>query len=131
MKYLGVDYGSKRIGVAVSDALGTIAFPRETIVNDKHVLAHLKEIVDSEKVERIVVGDTRAFGGAKNAVTEEALSFSLRLEKLVGIPIIRAWEAGSSVEASRYAEKGNEHKDEAAAAVILQRYIDMKGSAVQ
>jgi putative Holliday junction resolvase len=124
MRYLGIDYGAKRVGLAVSDSLGSIAFPRTTIQNDAKLFEHLKGLIKSEQVERIVVGDTRAFSGFQNPVTKEAEFFIEKMKELSQLPVISAWEAGSSVEASRYAPD-DEHEDGAAAAIILQRYMDM------
>lgn len=124
MKYLAVDYGAKRIGVAVSDADGTIAFPRATLPNDARLLPALVKIAVEEKVQHIVVGDTRTVSGAKNPVTEEAEGFTSTLAQHSGLPVTRAFEAWSSIEASRYAPEGKGHDDSSAAAVILQRFLD-------
>lgn len=124
MRYLGIDYGAKRVGLAVSDADGAIAFPRTTIANDVKFLERLLSLIKEEKIERIVVGDTRAFSGYENPVTKDAELFMNKLNALSGLPVVSAWEAGSSVEASRYAPDDG-HEDGAAAAIILQRYMDM------
>ena len=128
MKYLGIDYGAKRVGVAVSNSEGTIAFPRMTISNDGKLLDVLKQLIADEHIESVAVGDTRAFSGHENPVTKDLERFIERLKTETTLPIIAAHEAGSSIEASRYAEKGNEHDDAAAAAIILQRYLDMQGT---
>ncbi|MBI5457577.1 Holliday junction resolvase RuvX [Candidatus Kaiserbacteria bacterium] len=127
MKYLGIDYGTKRVGVAVSDAAGTIAFPRATLPNDDKLLSHLEKLVKNEKIGSIVVGDTRSHGGKDNPVTAEAEAFVAALEGAIAVPIERVWEMWSSIEASRYAPEGKGHDDAAAAAVILQRFLDMHG----
>lgn len=124
MRYLGIDYGIKRVGLAVTDALGTIAFPRDTLANDAKFIDRVVAMIKDEKIESIVVGDTRAFSGFENPVTKEAEGFMNKLRSASGLPVISAWEAGSSVEASRFAP-GDEHEDGAAAAIILQRYVDM------
>ena len=131
MKYLGIDYGVKRVGLAVSDAMGGIAFPRTTFPNDAKLIEGIQKILADEKVEAIVVGDTRSFSGHANDVTQEAEEFMQRLAEATGLVVTRAWEAGSSIEASRYTEDGNGHDDASAAAIILQRYLDMKGTAIQ
>ena len=172
MKYLGIDYGAKRIGIAVSNDEGTIAFPRATVENDARLFPKLESIIADEKIASIVVGDTRSHSHLENPVTKEAESFIERLKKRASLPIEGVWEAGSSAEASRYApesaghspdtniasnfaghkklrkkgrangimQKNNPargkikarrklvygHSDSAAAAIILQRYIDMQ-----
>lgn len=127
MKYLGIDYGTKRVGVAVSDAAGTIAFPRATLPNDAQLFSQLEELVKNEKITCIVVGDTRSHGGKDNPVTAGAEEFVVALQKALPVRIERVWEMWSSIEASRYAPEGQEHNDASAAAIILQRFLDMKG----
>ena len=126
MRYLGIDYGAKRIGIAISSE--EIAFPRGVIPNDNRIFQAILEIVTTEKVEQIVVGDTRSFGNRENPITKEAEAFIDRLKKETGLVVTSAHEAGSSIEASRYAPEGMSHDDGAAAAIILQRFLDTKGS---
>ncbi|MDB5237966.1 MAG: Holliday junction resolvase YqgF, putative holliday junction resolvase [Candidatus Kaiserbacteria bacterium] len=127
MRYLGIDYGVKRVGLAVSDAAGTIAFPRPTVHNDAKLFERLIQMVKDEKIAAVVVGDTRAFSGFENPVTREAESFMEKLRMSALVSVVSAWEAGSSVEASRYSPD-DAHEDGAAAAIILQRYMDMHPS---
>lgn len=126
MRYLGIDYGAKRIGVAVSSE--SIAFPRAVLENNVTLIPTLLTIIAKEKISAIVVGDTRAFSGGENPVTKDADEFIWKLKKETNVPVTPVWEAGSSVEASRYAPEGRPHDDSAAAAIILQRYLDMRGS---
>ncbi|MDO8521697.1 MAG: Holliday junction resolvase RuvX [bacterium] len=126
MKYLGIDYGAKRIGIAVSNSEGTIAFPRTTIENNARLLESVIHLIADDKIEFIVVGDTRSFSNLENPVTKDAGSFVARLKKKTSLPVVSVWEAGSSIEASRYAPESVEHSDGAAAAIILQRFIDMR-----
>ncbi len=131
MKYLGIDYGGKRIGLAISDVGGTIAFPRSTIENDASALKSIVAMVKDGAIGHIVVGDTRSHNGAKNPVTTQAESFIESLAHETDVPISRALELFSSVEASRYAPEGSGHDDSAAAAFILQRFLDMKPAGVE
>jgi putative Holliday junction resolvase len=128
MKYIAIDYGAKRVGTAASDESGMIAFPRRTLANDGRLLDALASLASSERADVLVVGDTRTHGGAENAVTKEAEIFMNALAERTGKKVIPAFEVFSSVEASRYAPKGVEHNDEAAAAIILQRFLDMHTS---
>lgn len=129
MKYLGLDYGMKRIGVAISDEDGKIAFPRAILDNTKAVLDTLKKDIEAQKVECIVVGDALSYSGLRNPVTADVDDFVELLRKETGLPVEKAFEAGSSIEASRYAPEGEEHNDSVAAAIILQRFLDSKKSA--
>ena len=129
MKFLGIDYGAKRIGLAVSDENGTIAFPRETLANMRGVIGSIQKIIEEEKIGFVVVGDTKSYGGIPNPVTLKVKDFVYDLKKVLNIPIASSWEAGSTMEANRYDPSGA-HNDSAAAAVILQRYLDIKTGSV-
>ncbi|MBL8158290.1 Holliday junction resolvase RuvX [bacterium] len=124
MRYLGLDYGAKRIGIAVSDVAGSFAFPRETIPNDYTAIDRLARLVKEEGVQEVVIGDARAVSGAENPITAESEKFAKMIEMHLRLPVHSVWEAWSSVEAARFAPKGKEHDDSAAAAIILQRHLD-------
>ena len=128
MKYLGIDYGAKRVGLAVSDEAGTIAFPRATVSNDEKVFSQLSKLVADEKIGVIVVGDTRSHSAKDNPVTSEAEAFVAALQGAIAVPVERIWEMWSSIEASRYAPEGKGHDDASAAAVILQRFLDTRAT---
>jgi putative holliday junction resolvase len=122
MKYLGIDYGSKRIGLAV--AAQGIAFPHSVVPNDDAIFATLGSLVEQGRIDAIVVGDTRTLEGLPNSVTKEADAFMERLREETGLPVESALEAGSSVAVS---DAASEKRDDAAAAFLLQRFLDMKG----
>jgi putative Holliday junction resolvase len=128
MKYLGIDFGTKNVGLAISNAEGTIAFPRETVANDERLIPGLRRWVEDEGVDVVVVGDTRAASGEKNSASDKADAFIEALKAQLDIPVERGFEAWSSLEASRFAPKGRAHDDSAAAAIILQRFLDMHGA---
>ncbi|HWP61064.1 MAG TPA: RuvX/YqgF family protein, partial [Candidatus Paceibacterota bacterium] len=124
MKYLGIDFGTKRVGLAVSDPAGSIAFPREIVPNDDNLFPYLVRLLDEENIEAIVVGDTRAESGSANQASGAADVFIEQLSRVTSMPIHRGREAWSSVEASRFAPPGKMRDDSAAAAIILQRFLD-------
>ncbi len=124
MRYLGIDYGTKRAGIAISDDAGGFAFPRETLPTDERLFDTLARIIQEEKVGAIIIGDARALSGAENALTAEAEVFARELEERTQLPVHRTREAWSSQEAARFAPKGKKHDDSAAAAIILQRFLD-------
>ena len=131
MKYLGLDYGAKRVGVAVSDADGKIAFPRASIANNADLVTHVCKLVAEERIGGIVIGDTLSHGGARNPISDASDVFVKMLRDRTPVKIERAHEAWTSVEASRYAPKDKQHEDAAAAAIILQRYLDIKNGSVE
>ena len=123
MRYLGIDYGAKRIGLALSDPGAQFAFPHETIPNDATTIDRLHNIVKREEVKGVVIGDARAANGEANPITEAAEHFIQTLNTLhIDVHVVS--EAWSSVEAARFAPKGAEHNDASAAAIILQRFLD-------
>lgn len=131
MKYLGIDFGSQYIGLAISDDRGTMAFPRAEIANDAKSKDFILKMIEEEKVGTVVVGDTRAFNGGANRVTNTADKFIKELTAVTSVPVQVALEAGTSVEAARFAPKGHTHDNTAAAAIILQRFLDMRVSGVE
>ncbi len=124
MKYLGIDYGTKRLGIAISDSAGSFAFPREMISNDAKALEALAKMVNDERADALVVGDTLTLNGGSNDITPAAEAFVKKLTEQVKIPVYRVREAWSSQEAARFAPQGKKHDDSSAAAIILQRYLD-------
>ena len=125
MRILGIDYGTLRVGLALSDESGQFAFPLETLPNDPHLLENIAHVISDKDVGEVAIGDTRAEGGASNNITEFADRFREALATRTKIPVHAVREAWSSVEASRFAPKGHERDDAASAAIILQRFLDM------
>lgn len=142
MKLMGVDYGVRRTGVALSDDGGVIAFPHDTLDTTPHLVAELSEIVKEKGVGMIALGDGKGNIGQVNAVEALIVNFKEELEQATGVPVELVGEMFSSFEAhgrqgkeSRDArktkiEKGN-NIDAKAAAVILQRFIDIRPKADQ
>jgi len=128
MRYLGIDYGTKKIGTSLSDESGMLAFPHTTLENNERLINAIKKITTEYKVEAIVVGDPKTISGADNPLVEDVSIFIMRLEKEFGTPIHKEGEAFSSFEAARFAPKGKNHEHSAAAAIILQRFLDMHRS---
>ena len=131
MKYLGIDYGSKWVGIAISDEEGKIAFPRAEVPNDDTLVQFIAKMAEQERVGKIVIGDTRSWSGGENRITPAAEAFAGELARASAVENEFVSEAGSSAEASRHAPKGQEHNNAAAAAVILQRYLDMGKGTVK
>ena len=135
MKYLGIDFGTKRVGLAISDENATFAFPKETLKNDENLISNLKNIIESEKIEAIVIGESLDVEGLENKVNQDIKNFIEILNKEFNLPIEKEKEFFSSFEAhgrlgkesmndrKTKIEKGND-LDSKAAAIILQRYLD-------
>jgi putative Holliday junction resolvase len=138
MRALGVDYGRKRIGLALSDATGLLARPWKTIAVpgfDRQVTELSREIVslldESDGLAVVVVGLPRRLSGEANAQTATVQSLVERLGSLTSVPIAMQDERLSSHEAEQLlAQREKDWRkrkpllDAAAAAVILQDYLD-------
>lgn len=140
---LAIDYGKKRLGLALSDEFGITSrpFATWTRINRRRDLARLRELVVKEKIRRIIVGLPLHLDGTASEMSEDARSFGLRVEKAIGLPVemvderLTSWEAQETVairdsgQRSRSASGRNESKkinaiDDIAAAIILRDYLD-------
>ena len=132
-RVLGLDYGERRIGLALSDPLGIIAKPL-TIIDRKKTADHISrisEIVSERKITSIVVGLPLTLKGNHSKQTEIVLAFIDQLKSDLQIPIMTIDERLSSVAAEKalqaQAVKTGHNKgrvDETAAAIFLQEYLD-------
>lgn len=123
MKCLGIDFGEKRVGIAISDDKGVLAFPYLTVFNDSGLPEKIKEIARKEKIEKVVLGESKNFAGMPNKIMKEIEKFKKILEEKTGLPIFLEPEFMTSVQAKRLQGK-NEMQDSSAAAIILQSHLD-------
>ncbi|MES2315195.1 MAG: Holliday junction resolvase RuvX [Patescibacteria group bacterium] len=127
MRFLGIDYGTKRVGIAISDEEGKLAFPKEVLMNDDNVLTKLGKIIESENITEIVIGESTDLVGKDNKVAKEIENLIKELTVKFFIPIHKQKEFFTSVEARRYGNSDGDVRksvDASAAALILQRYLD-------
>ncbi|MGY8652436.1 MAG: Holliday junction resolvase RuvX [Verrucomicrobiia bacterium] len=133
MRIMGIDYGTKRMGIALSDELMMIAQPFEFILAKpiESFLDRLKEIIRDKEVERIVIGMPLHMNGSHGLAAEKVDALIKKLKETVDLPITTWDERLSSVEANRILIAGNvsrkkrkEKVDKTAAAIILQSYLD-------
>ncbi len=144
MRALGIDYGDRRIGLAVSDASGTLARPLRVVAprgslpdRAAAVAAAVAETAaEPDGLARVVVGVPRALNGAPHEQTARALAFVAALRAVTTVPVALQDERLTSVEAeSRLALRKRDWRkrkamlDAAAAAVILQDYLDRTAEA--
>jgi putative holliday junction resolvase len=122
MKYMGIDYGEKRVGLAFSNEDGTMAFPREVLQNTEKLLEELLVRIKEESVGAIVIGHSIGKDGAPNKVQAriEGLIQELTLE--TGLPIHLEPEQYTTQESLRIQGR-TEKTDASAAALILNSYL--------
>ena len=136
MRILGLDYGSKTVGVAVSDPLGLTAQKVETIWRKqenklRRTLARIEELAAEYGVEKIVVGLPKNMNNTLGDRAEKSLELKETLERRTGLPVVMWDERLTTVSANRVLmetgvrrENRKEHVDEIAAVFILQGYLD-------
>lgn len=137
MRYLGIDFGSSRIGIAISDELGMLAHPLETVPNDASFLSRLRKIVLEKGVSRMVVGIPRNMDGSYGPAAEKAKLFLSELKSQFKELQLIAWdERLTTMEAQRLlhaagrdVKKSRPVIDQVAAQVLLQSYLDSVAGA--
>ena len=122
MKYLGIDYGIKRVGFAESDGEGKLAFPMMINENNKDLLRDTLEIIRACNIDLVVIGLSLNQKGEENKVAEKVKEFGDSLmENNIKVAYEKEWF--TTVEARKQPEAKRD-VDDAAAALILQRYLD-------
>lgn len=133
MRLLGIDYGTRRIGIAVSDEDGRVAFPLGIVEAGPKALDEIAALAKENSVEGIVMGESRDFAGKPNPVMEDIEQFKKDIEELTGLSVAYEREFFTSAlaarqfapeEKSRKANPAQENLDASAAALILQSYLD-------
>lgn len=137
MKHLGIDYGSKRVGLALSDDGGTFAFPYKILKNDMSLVDMIQNVCGEEEVSAVVIGESHDLSGKANKIMGSIEEFKRNLEAELDLPVYFQKEFMTTVEARgrEGKEQNNARKlskekklyaDASAAALILQRYLDKK-----
>jgi putative Holliday junction resolvase len=133
LRILGLDYGEKRIGVAICDELGLTAQGMPTIIrkNKKHDWEILAGLISSNKVEKIVIGYPVRLDGSEGIQCEKVNRFTSLLEATFFLPVVKWPETLSTKEAEEILinsgvrwEKRKKMVDKLAACLILQGYLD-------
>ncbi len=125
MKLLGIDYGSKRIGLSLSDDTATVAFPYKTIINTSRCLDEILEIIKAEQVIKVVLGESKDKDMKDNPIMKLVHAFKKDLEEK-GIEVEFHSEFFSSSQVVSIMGQQNKAIDASAAAIILQSYLDLQ-----
>lgn len=138
MRVIGLDYGTKTVGVAISDEMKLIAQPLVTIERKqanklRQTYAAIEQIIKEQQVELIVLGYPKNMNNTEGERVEATKEFKEALERRTGLEVILVDERLTTVEANRILEDTGvalsarkEHIDKMAAAIILQNYLDME-----
>lgn len=132
---IAIDYGTKRVGLALTDPLLTFAYPFETLTNDKNLWKQLKHIMDEKGINKIILGYPIREDGKESILIPEINKFKEKLKKLFNVDII-LWDEiyTSRIAEKRILETRTKKKDRRdkrlidsnAAAIMLQEYLDSK-----
>lgn len=131
MRYLGIDYGIKRVGLALSDEAGVMGFPHDIMVNSPKLLDALCARIAKENVGAVVIGESRNLSGGENPIAERARALGEQLTERAGIPVFFESEVYTSAQARRApakegktrAPKARRAVDASAAALILTSFL--------
>jgi len=134
MRLLGIDYGEKKIGIAISDESAKFAFPHGVIdnVSANSVLKALKIICDKNNIGKIIIGQSLTYKMQSNPIMKRIEKFKSFLEERLKIPVEYESEILTTKQAKRMAPTPwvgeNEKTHASAAALILQAYLDRNRS---
>ena len=131
MRHLGIDYGSKKVGLALSDEAGTMGFPHKILSNTPRLLEELLALIEVEKVRVVVIGESRNLAGEDNPIAQDAKELGTKIAERAGIPVHYESEVFTSIEARRMPESHEKSRkpkvhtavDASAAALILTSYL--------
>lgn len=128
MRYLGIDYGTKKVGLALSDEAGMMGFPHTTLPVTSELVAAIAALIIKERVGGVVIGESRNYQGTENPVAALARSFASELTEVTGTPVFFEPEMLTTQEARRFPDgvrmKGSPDVDAAAAALILTSFLE-------
>jgi putative Holliday junction resolvase len=135
MRYLGIDYGSKKTGLALSDEAGTMGFPHAIVPTTPQLADELLALIERENVGAVVIGESKDLSGAENAIAPAARALGQALALKADIPVYYEPEFYTSAEARREPEKAAKSRapkphpdvDASAAALILTSYLARQG----
>ncbi len=123
MKYLGIDFGSKRIGLATSDEKGEFAFPYAVVPHTRELVSVIVEIIKKEQIEEIVCGESKDYQMNDNPIQVQIKAFVENLQATQNIPVHFEPEFMSSHQATHFQGK-TAMIDASAATIILQSFLD-------
>lgn len=131
MRYLGIDYGEKKTGLAIGDDESNIASPLEVVAGGVETYAVVRQLIGQEGIDAIVVGLPLSAGAHSSDQLDKTKLFIERLEERLDVPVYDIDERYTSAESRRIqAETGTDAAEDALAAMlILQAFLDEKAKS--
>ncbi len=133
MRYLAIDYGTKRTGLAICDSAETIVSPLTVIQGQKELLKKIAEVVETENVEAIVLGLPLNMTGSESSQTKLVFRFAEQLKDFLHIPVhfqderLSSFSAEERLASAKFTRgKKRKRLDAVAAAEILEAFLEQK-----
>ena len=133
MRYLAIDYGTKRTGLAICDSAETIASPLAVIQGQKELLKKIAEVVEAENIEAVVLGLPLNMTGSESSQTKLVLKFAGQLKEYLHVPVhlqderLSSFSAEEKLASAKFTkEKMRKRLDAVAAAEILEAFLEQK-----
>src|SRR5579864_3077666 len=131
-RILAIDYGRRRIGLAISDELGITAVPVATVErkNRQEDIRRLREVARKYKITLIIIGSPLHLAGHAGEMAKEAARFASRIKKELGLPVelrderLTSWEAEQTLKENSGRKSKKTHLDSVAAAILLRGFLD-------
>jgi len=123
MRLMGIDFGKKRVGIALTDDKGLMAFPKAVLPNDNFLISEIAAMAKSQGVTQIILGESKDFKMIDNPIMSQIKMFKDQLELATTISVLYEPEMLSSHQATHFQGK-NAMIDASAATIVLQSYID-------
>lgn len=127
MRLIGIDYGRKRVGIAISDEEAKFALPHAVWQNSPKLVEQISKLCIEKKADAVIIGESRNHDGSDNEVMRDINFLKSALDVQLSIPVYLEPEFYTSAEASRV-QGVNDMHDASAAALILKSYLDKRNN---
>jgi putative Holliday junction resolvase len=126
-KILGIDFGTKKVGIAVSDKGGSFALPKVVLQNDKDLMQNINDLIQKENISEIVIGESMDYKGKENLVMKGVKDFIENMKEFSDVPVTLEPEFLTSSQV-RSTQGDSKMIDASAAALILQSFLDKRNN---
>ncbi len=133
MRAIGLDWGTVRVGIAMTDEEQTMAFPLQHPLETKEAIKQIQKLSEEYTVEKIIMGLPLSLSGEEGSSAKKAKDFGEKITKNTGLEVIYIDERFSTTASTKALQQqdikekeGREVKDNIAAALLLQQYLDNK-----
>jgi putative holliday junction resolvase len=126
-RILGVDFGTKKVGIAISDESGNFALPKSVLKNDKDLMQSFEKILKEEDIGEVVIGESIDYKGEENLIMKEVKEFIEKIKEFSDVQVNLEPEFLTSSQV-RSTQGDSKMIDASAAALILQSFLDKRNN---